>query len=156
MLAEALRLLPPLKSWLHDEPDQIFDLDDPLNNHGFRSFTVSSRRSSPKKFMLEGRRHDVRAVFDALPVGSFWYAKGFKEDRIWEKAWVKLGSWSWEKPERFMNTEEPRPALTSILIDQIIAWSNAIYHWFYSSNTPEQDHRYIFGKELRMRDVFLI
>ena len=156
MLAEALRLLPPLKSWLHDEPDQIFDLDDPLNNHGFRSFTVSSRRSCPKKFMLGGRRRDVKAVFDALPFGSFWYVKRFKEDGNWSKVWVKLGSSSWEKPERFMNTEEPRPALTSMLIDQIIAWSNAICQWFYSSNIPEQDYSNIFGKELRMRDVFRI
>ena len=91
MLAEALRLLPPLKSWLHDEPDQLFDLDDPLNNHGFRSFTVSSRRSSPKKFMLGGRRRDVKAVFDALPFGSFWYVKRFKEDGNWSKVWIKLG-----------------------------------------------------------------
>ena len=156
MLAEALRLLAPLKSWLHDEPDQLFDLDDPNDTQGFRSFTVSSRRSSPKKFMLGGRRHDVKAVFDALPFGSFWYVKRFKEDGNWSKVWVKLGSSSWEEPERFMNSEEPRPALTSILIDQMIVWSNAICRWFYSSNTPERDHRYIFGKELRMRDVFVI
>ena len=127
MLAEALRLLPPLKSWLHD-------LNDPLDTQRFRSFTVSSRRSSPKKFMLGGRRRDVKAVFDALPFGSFWYVKRFKEDGNWSKVWVKLGSSSWEKPERFMNTEEPRPALTSILIDQIVAWSNAICQWFYTSN----------------------
>ena len=35
-------------------------------------------------------------------------------DCIWKKVWVKLGRWSWEKPERFLNTEEPRPALISI------------------------------------------
>ena len=55
-----------------------------------------------------------------------------------------------------MDTEEPTPTLTSILIDQIIAWSNAICQWFYTSNAPEQEHHNIFGKELRMRDVFLI
>ena len=141
MLAEALRLLPPLVPW---------HFDDPLNAQGFSSFTVSSRGFSPKKFMLGGRRHDVRAVFDGLPFGTFWYVKGFKEERLWKR--VR----SWEKLERFMNTNEPRPALTSILIDQIIAWSNAIFQRFYSSNIPEQDYRNIFGKELRMRDVFLI
>ena len=155
MLAEALRLLAPLKSWLHDEPDQLFDLDDPNDTQGFRSFTVSSRRSSPKKFMLGGRRHDVKAVFDALPFGSFWYVKRFKEDGNWSKVWVKLGSSSWEEPERFMNSEEPRPALTSILNYQRKALSNAICHRFCTSNIPDRKYRNVFGKELRMRDVFL-
>ena len=103
MLAEALRLLAPLKSW-------HFDLD----TQGFRSFYVISRKSSPKKLMLGGRRHDVRAVFDALPVGSFWYVIGSKEE--WD--WDKNSKEDWEKLEHYLETEEPRPALTSIINDQ--------------------------------------
>ena len=91
MLAEALRLLAPLKSWLHDEPDQLFDLDDPNDTQGFRSFTVSSRRSSPKKFMLGGRRHDVKAVFDALHLVAF----GMSKDSRRTGTGPKSGS-SWE------------------------------------------------------------
>ena len=147
MLAEALRLLPPLIPW---------HFDDPLNAGGFSSFTVSSRRFSPKKLMLGGRRHDVRAVFDALPVHSLWHVKRFKEDGNWSRVWVKISEEDWERLEHFMNSEERRPALTSILIDQVIAWFNAICQLFYSSNIPEQDYSNIFGKELRMRDVFRI
>ena len=144
MLAEALRLIPPLKSWLHD-------LDE-----GFQSFDVISRKSSPKKIMREGRRHDVRAVFDALPVGSFWYVMwyvmGSKESWIWNKDSEE----EWEKLEHYMETEEPRPSLTSILNDQRKALSNAICHRFCTSNIPDRKYRNVFGKELRMRDIFLI
>ena len=141
MLAEALRLLAPLKSW-------HFDLD----TQGFRSFYVISRKSSPKKLMLGGRRHDVRAVFDALPVGSFWYVIGSKEE--WD--WDKNSKEDWEKLEHYLETEEPRPALTSIINDQRSALSHAICRRFCTSNNPEPNYRNVFGKELRMRDVFLI
>ena len=119
MLAEALRLLAPLKSW-------HFDLD----TQGFRSFYVISRKSSPKKLMLGGRRHDVRAVFDALPVHSLWHVKRFKEDGNWSRVWVKISEEDWERLEHFMDTEEPTPTLTAILIDQIMTWFNAICEWF--------------------------
>ena len=92
----------------------------------------------------------MRAVFDGLPFGTFWYVKGFKEERLWKR--VR----SWEKLERFMNTNEPRPALTSILIDQIIAWYDAICQMFYDLNIPKRIRCDIFGgKVLRMDDVFL-
>ena len=97
----------------------------------------------------------MKAVFDALPVDSLWRVKRFKKEGNWSKVW-ETSEEDWEELEHYMDTEEPRPALTSILIDQIIAWSNAICQWFYSSNIPEQDYSNIFGKELRMRDVFRI
>ena len=140
MLAEALRLLAPLEPWLHD-------LDE-----GLQSFDVISRRSSPKKIMQGGRRHDVRAVFDALPVDSFWYVMGSKES--WD--WDKNSEEDWEKLEHFMNTEEPRAALTSILNRQRKALSIAICQRFCTCNIPERKYRNVFGKELTMRDVFLI
>ena len=163
MLAEALGLLPPLAPApppplnLNFDLDLDLDLDDPLNNQGFRSFTVLSWRSnsSPQKFMLGGRRQDVKAVFDALPVGSFWYVKGFKEGWIWKYQWNKNSGEDWKKLEHYMDldTEEPIPVPRSILIDQIRAWSNAICQRFHTSCDPK---RHIFGKELRMGDVFLI
>ena len=74
MLAEALRLLPPL---VPPEADQLFDLDDPLNNQGFLSFVIFlisfSQKSKPRDLMRGGRQQDVKAVFDSLPVGSFWH-----------------------------------------------------------------------------------
>ena len=141
MLAESLRLLPPLKSW-------HFDFND---TEGFRSLYVISRKSSPKKLMLEGRRHDVRAVFEALPVGSFWYVIGSKEELDLDKNSEE----DWDQLEHYMETEERRPALTSILNDQRKALSNAICQRFGTSNIPEPNYRNVFGKELRMRDVFL-
>ena len=89
MLAEALRLLPPLVPFL-------FDIDDPLNNQGFHSFLISfSQKSKPRDLMRGGRRQDVKAVFDALPVGSFWHVihspnneKHF--NRGLEQDWKKL------------------------------------------------------------------
>ena len=151
MLAEALRLLPPL---VPQEADQLFDLDDPLNNQGFHSFLIFfSQKSNPRDLMREGRRQDVTAVFDALPVGSFWYVMwyvmGSKESWIWEKE-------DWEQLEHYMETEEPISALTSILNDQRKALSNAICHRFCTSNIPDRKYRNVFGKELRMRDIFLI
>ena len=149
MLAEALRLLPPL---VPPEADQLFD----LNNQGFHSFLIFfSQKSDPRDLMRGGRRQDVKAVFDALPVDSLWRVKRFKKEGNWSKVW-ETSEEDWEELEHYMDTEEPRPALTSILIDQIIAWSNAICQWFYSSNISEQDYSNIFGKELRMRDVFRI
>ena len=126
-LAEALRLLPSLAPW-------HFDLDDPLNSQGFRSFTVFSfSRSNSKKLMLEGRRQDVRAVFDALPVGSSWRViQRIKEGG--SRSFDKNSEEDWEKLEHFMDTEEPTPTRTSILIDQIMTWFNAICKWFYTSN----------------------
>ena len=61
------------------------DLDDLLKNQGFHSFTVYSRRFSPKKIMLEGRRQDVKAVFEALPVDILWHVNGFKEGWVWSR-----------------------------------------------------------------------
>ena len=93
MLADALRLLPPL---VPPEADQLFDLDDPLNNQGFLSFVIFySQKTNPRDLMREERRQDVKAVFDSLPVGSFWHVtlrpnneKYFNRDL--EQDWKKL------------------------------------------------------------------
>ena len=146
MLAEALRLLPPL---VPPEADQLFDLDDPLNNQGFLSLVIfSSPKSNPRYLMLGGRRQDVKAVFDALPVGSYWHVIHSPNN---EKYFI-----SWKKLKAYMNTEDPRPALTSILIDQIMAWYDAIGQIFYDLNIPKRIRCDIFGgRASRMEDIFL-
>ena len=146
MLAEALRLLPPL---VPPEADQLFDLDDPLNNQGFLSLVIfSSQKSSPRDLMREGRPQDVKAVFDALPVGSYWHVIHTPNN---EKYFI-----SWKKLKAYMNTEDPRPALTSILIDQIMAWYDAIGQIFYDLNIPKRIRCDIFGgRAFRMDDIFL-
>ena len=67
-LAEALRLLPPMVPLLlqHINPQHGGEA-------GFHSFVVSSTSPSPRNIMQGGRRSDLRAIFDAIPVGRFWH-----------------------------------------------------------------------------------
>ena len=105
MLAEALRLLPPL---VPPEADQLFD----LNNQGFHSFLIFfSQKSDPRDLMRGGRRQDVKAVFDALPVGSFWHVIQSPNN---EKYFYRGLEQDWKKLEHYIDTEEPRPALQAI------------------------------------------
>ena len=142
MLAEALRLLPPLVPFL-------FDIADPLNNQGFHSFLILfSQKSNPRDLMRGGRRQDVKAVFDALPVGSYWHVIHTPNN---EKYFI-----SWKKLKAYMNTEEPRPALQAILNDQLMAWYDAGGQMFYDLNIPKRIRCDIFGgRSLRMEDIFL-
>ena len=151
MLAEALRLLPPL---VPPEADQLFDLDDPLNNQGFHSFLIFfSQKSNLRDLMREGRRQDVKAVFDALPVGSFWHVIQSPNN---EKHFNRGLEQNWKKLEHYIDTEEPRPALQAILTDQSIAWYDAIGQMVYDLNIPKRIRCDIFGgRALRMEDIFL-
>ena len=77
----------------------------------------------------------MRAVFDALPVGSSWRViQRIKEGG--SRSFDKNSEEDWEKLEHFMDTEEPTPTLTAILIDQIMTWFNAICERFYTRNIP--------------------
>ena len=60
-LAEALRTLPPLRLWTGEGQDGT----------GFQALIISSRQ-----MMLDGEREDVRAVWDALPEGSYLLVTG--------------------------------------------------------------------------------
>ena len=62
-LAEALRTLPPLRLWTGEGQDGT----------GFQALIISSRQ-----MMLDGEREDVRAVWDALPEGSYLLLKKVK------------------------------------------------------------------------------
>ena len=147
MLAEALRLLPPL---VPPEADQLFD----LNNQGFHSFLIFfSQKSDPRDLMRGGRRQDVKAVCDALPGGSFWHVIQSPNN---EKYFYRGLEQDWKKLEHYIDTEEPRPALQAILIDQIMAWYDATGQMFYDLNIPKRIRRDIFGgRALRMEDIFL-
>ena len=82
-LAEALRVLPPL---LLDATIQDPDL------RGFQALVVGGRN-----LLLDGRREDLRAIWDALPIGSHLllgsYAHagaGVTIDKVSEEDWVRL------------------------------------------------------------------
>ena len=77
---EALRLLLPL----------VLETGGPQDPQGFRSLRVGSRN-----LMLDGRREDVRAVWDALSVGSHvWIDAAAGEavnfDKVPEDDWMRL------------------------------------------------------------------
>ena len=76
----------------------------------------------------------MRAVFDALPAGSSWRVIQWTKKSTKSWTWNNNSEEDWKRLEHFMDTEEPAPALTSILIDQIMTWYNAICEWFYTSN----------------------
>ena len=97
-LAEALRLLPPLV------PLDPQDFGDPemLNNQefyhqGFRSFVISSTGQGPSKLMLDGRQEDLKAVFNSIPIGSFWHLEygtqifyHWRFNKASEEDWLRL------------------------------------------------------------------
>ena len=93
-LVEALRLLSPLPldAWNMEAPG-------PLQPAGFQALVVRTRN-----FMLDGRREDVRAVWDALPVGS-QVLMNFPSDagRIFHKVSEEE---DWVGFEQYLNNED--------------------------------------------------
>ena len=103
-LAEALRLLPPLVPQDPQAPQVPQDFWDPemVNNQdfyhqGFRSFVVSSTGPGPRKLMLDGRQEDLKAVFNSIPIGSFWHLEygtqiiyHWRFNKTSEEDWVRL------------------------------------------------------------------
>ena len=103
-LAEALRLLPPLVPVDPQAPQVLQDFWDPemLNNQefyhqGFRSFVVFSTSPGPRKLMLDGREEDLKAVFNSIPIGSFWLLEygtqifyKWRFNKASEEDWLRL------------------------------------------------------------------
>ena len=97
-LAEALRLLPPL---VLQDPQNFLD-PEMVNNQefyhqGFRSFVVSSTGPGPRKLMLDGRQEDLKAVFNSIPIGSFWLLEygtqifyKWRFNKASEEDWLRL------------------------------------------------------------------
>ena len=84
-LAEALRTLPPLSLWTGEVQDGT----------GFQALIVSSRQ-----MMLDGKREDVRAVWDALPEGSYLLVTG-----VGQMEFVKDSPGDWVRLELYLENE---------------------------------------------------
>ena len=102
-LAEALRLLPPLI------PQDLQDFWDPemVNNQefyhqGFRSFVVSSTGPGPRKLMLDGRQEDLKAVFNSIPVGSFWHLE-YRTQIRYHRSFNKTSEEDWVRLKQYMD-----------------------------------------------------
>ena len=103
-LAEALRSLPPLIPQDPQAPQVAQDFWDPemVNNQefyhqGFRSFVISSTGQGPSKLMLDGRQEDLKAVFNSIPIGSFWLLEygtqifyKWRFNKASEEDWLRL------------------------------------------------------------------
>ena len=104
-LAEALRLLPPLV------PHVLQGFGDPemLNNQefyhqGFRSFVVSSTGPGPRKLMLDGRQEDLKAVFNSIPVGSFWHLE-YRTQIRYHRSFNKTSEEDWVRLKQYMDNK---------------------------------------------------
>ena len=86
-LAEALRMLPPLT--LHSD----WDIGD--KPAGFNRLVIGSRQ-----MMLEGGREDVKAVWDALPRGSYLQVQDG------QLKFTKDSNEDWERLELYLETGE--------------------------------------------------
>ena len=92
-LVEALRLLPPLPldPWNMEAPG-------PLQPTGFQALVVRT-----SNLMLDGRREDVRAVWDALPEGS-QVLMNFPNDA--GRIFHKVSEEDWVRLEQYLNQED--------------------------------------------------
>ena len=64
---------------------------------------------------------------------------------------------TWERQKHYLCTVDINPELTAALIDQVMAWCNAIRQMLYNINIPKLIRCNILGGiELTMDDVFLI
>ena len=88
-LAEALRVLPPLVLQTMFEQERT----------GFQAMVVSGRQ-----LMLDGRREDVRAVWDALPVGSHLLMVSAAEGHM---LFDKVAEEDWDRLELYLDNENP-------------------------------------------------
>ena len=120
-LAEALRLLPPLVPQDPQAPQDLQDFDDPemLNNQefyhqGFRSFVVSSTGQGPRKLMLDGRQEDLKAVFNSIPIGSFWHLEydsfpisylEYGTQIIYQRSLLKASEEDWVRLKQYMDNK---------------------------------------------------
>ena len=111
-LAEVLRLLPPLVPQDPQDPQALQDLQDfwdpeMVNNQefyhqGFRSFVVSSTGPGPRKLMLDGREEDLQAVFNAIPIGSFWHLE-YGTKIFYQRSFNKASEEDWVRLKQYMD-----------------------------------------------------
>ena len=108
-LAEALRSLPPLIPQDPQAPQVAQDFWDPemVNNQefyhqGFRSFVVFSTSPGPRKLMLDGREEDLKAVFNSIPIGSFWHLK-YGAQIIYHISFNKASEEDWVRLKQYLD-----------------------------------------------------
>ena len=90
-LPKALRLLPPFLLG-----------GGAINPRGFQALVVE------RKFMLDGRREDVRAVWDALPAGSHMFMKRVKttaDGPLTVKIFPKASEEDWVRFKLYLDNE---------------------------------------------------
>ena len=71
--------------------------DQEFYHQGFRSFVISSTGQGPSKLMLDGRQEDLKAVFNSIPIGSFWLLEygtqifyKWRFNKASEEDWLRL------------------------------------------------------------------
>ena len=88
-----------------------------LNNQefyhqGFRSFVVSSPGPGPRKLMLDGRQEDLKAVFNSIPIGSFWHLEydsfpisylEYGTQIIYQRRFNKASEEDWVRLKQYMD-----------------------------------------------------
>ena len=122
-LAEALRLLPPLvpvdPQVLQDFLDPEMVKDQELYHQGFRSFIVSSTGPGPRKLMLDGRQEDLKAVFNSIPIGSFWHLE-YGAQIIYHISFNKASEEDWVRLKQYMDNR----------------WTAMVETWVYYLSMP--------------------
>ena len=125
-LAEALSLLPPLIPQDPQAPQvaQNFWGPEMVNNQefyhqGFRSFVVSSTGPGPRKLMLDGREEDLKAVFNAIPIGSFWHLE-YGTKIIYQRSFNKASEEDWVRLKQYMDNR----------------WTAMVETWVYYLSMP--------------------
>ena len=75
---------------------------------------VSSTNPGPKKIMLDGKREDLKAVFDAIPTGSSWQVIYGRYD-FDQKHFNKESEEDWGKLKQYMDDKWTMEALNEMI-----------------------------------------
>ena len=134
----------------------LYVYQNPLADHGFHSIVVTSSKPSPRNLMLGGRRQDLKAVFDSLPVGSLWNVVQVHPEPLLDlmlldplvmpptdvKHFNKQSEEDWVRLEQYMDmdTEESKPmSMRKIALAMLV--SNLVFLamiLFLSASEPGQ------------------
>ena len=142
--------------FIQEVPYPLYVYQNPLADHGFHSIVVTSSKPSPRNLMLGGRRQDLKAVFDSLPVGSLWNVVQVHPEPLLDlmlldplvmpptdlKHFNKQSEEDWLRLEQYMDmdTEESKPmSMRKIALAMLV--SNLVFLamiLFLSASEPGQ------------------
>ena len=142
--------------FIQEVPYPLYVYQNPLADHGFHSIVVTSSKPSPRNLMLGGRRQDLKAVFDSLPVGSLWNVVQGHPEPLFDsmlldplvmptsdvKHFNKQSEEDWVRLEQYMDmdTEESKPmSMRKIALAMLV--SNLVFLamiLFLSASEPGQ------------------